>query len=88
MTELVTPVEETVFTWGAPPLKFGAGASDEVGFELSQHGVKRVLVLTDPGVLASGVPPRIADSFAAYGITYEIFEIGRASCRERVSLLV
>ena len=74
MTELSTPVEETVFTWGAPPLKFGAGASDEVGFELSQHGVKRVLVLTDPGVLASGVPHRIADSFAAYGITYDIFD--------------
>lgn len=74
MTELRTPVEETVFTWGAPPLKFGAGASDEVGFELSQHGVKRVLVLTDPGVLASGVPHRIADSFAAYGITYDIFD--------------
>ena len=22
--------EETIFTWGAPPLKFGAGASDEI----------------------------------------------------------
>lgn len=66
--------DETIFTWGAPPLKMGAGASDEVGFELSQHGVQRVLVLTDPGVLASGVPHRIADSFAQHGISYEIFD--------------
>jgi len=51
--------EETTFTWGAPPLKFGAGASDEIGFELSLYDVHRVLVLTDPEVLASGVPHRI-----------------------------
>ena len=28
MTEYRT---ETVFTWGAPPLKFGVGALDEIG---------------------------------------------------------
>ena len=27
--------EETIFTWGAPPLKFGAGAADEIGFEMA-----------------------------------------------------
>lgn len=26
---------ESVFTWAAPPLKFGIGALDEVGAELS-----------------------------------------------------
>ena len=67
--------EETIFTWGAPPLKFGAGASDEIGFELSQyHDVRRVLILTDPGVMASGVPHRIADSLARYHLIYEIFD--------------
>jgi hypothetical protein len=29
--------EETIFTWGAPPLKFGAGAVDEIGFEMERH---------------------------------------------------
>ena len=28
---------ETVFTYGAPQLKFGAGASDEIGYDLSRH---------------------------------------------------
>jgi hydroxyacid-oxoacid transhydrogenase len=67
--------EETIFTWGAPPLKFGAGASDEIGFELSQYAeVRRVLILTDPGVMASGVPLRIADSLTRYHLQWEIFD--------------
>ncbi|MEO9222132.1 MAG: iron-containing alcohol dehydrogenase, partial [Mycobacteriaceae bacterium] len=72
MTE--PPTEESIFTWGAPPLKFGAGASDEIGFDLSQYDVHRVLVITDPAVMASGVPDRIADSLTRYGMSYEIFD--------------
>ena len=74
MTANVDLTEETIFTWGAPPLKFGAGAADEIGFELSQYGVQRVLVLTDPGVAASGAPHRIADTIKRYGITAEVFD--------------
>jgi hydroxyacid-oxoacid transhydrogenase len=66
--------DETIFTWGAPPLKFGAGASDEIGFELGQHNVKRVLVLTDPGVAAIGVPQRVAETLGRYAITAELFD--------------
>jgi alcohol dehydrogenase class IV len=67
--------EETIFTWGATPLKFGAGACDEIGFELSQYrGVRRVLILTDPGVMATGVPLRVAESLTRYHLTYEIFD--------------
>jgi hydroxyacid-oxoacid transhydrogenase len=66
--------DETIFTWGAPPLKFGAGATDEIGFELSQYGVRRVLIVTDPGVSAIGVPQRIADTLRRYDIASEIFD--------------
>jgi alcohol dehydrogenase class IV len=66
--------EETIFTWGAPPLKFGAGAADEIGFDLSGFGVRRVLVVTDPGVGALGAPSRIADALARYGIEAEVFD--------------
>ena len=66
--------EETIFTWGAPPLKFGAGAVDEIGFEMAQHGAKRVLILTDPGISQLGIPARIAESLTRYGITSEIFD--------------
>jgi hydroxyacid-oxoacid transhydrogenase len=66
--------EETIFTWGAPPLKFGAGASDEVGFEMSGYGVRRVLIVTDAGIHALGVPERIADNLRRYDIESEIFD--------------
>ena len=59
---------ETVFTYGAPQLKFGTGAADEIGFDLSQYDVRRVLVLTDPGVAATGAPQRIAERLSSYGI--------------------
>jgi alcohol dehydrogenase class IV len=66
--------EETIFTWGAPALKFGVGAVDEVGFELAQRGARRVLVVTDPGVVSTGVPRRIADGLAQSGIQAEVFD--------------
>jgi alcohol dehydrogenase class IV len=66
--------EETIFTWGAPPLKFGPGAVDEIGFEMAQFGASRVLILTDPSVSALGLPARIADSLTRYGITSEVFD--------------
>src|SRR5215469_9914426 len=66
--------EETIFTWAAPPLKFGAGAVDEIGFEMAQFGAKRVLILTDPQINALGIPARIADSLTKHGISSEIFD--------------
>ena len=66
--------EETIFTWGAPPLKFGAGAADEIGSDLAGFGMRRVLVVTDPGVHALGAPSRIADALRRYEIEAEIFD--------------
>ena len=65
---------ESIFTWGAPPLKFGAGAADEVGSDLASYGVRRALLLTDPGLRQTGVPDRVADSVRAAGIEVEIFD--------------
>ena len=65
---------ETVFTYGAPPLKFGVGAADEIGYDLSLIGARRVLVVTDPGVAATGTPQRIADQMGQFGIEAEVFD--------------
>jgi alcohol dehydrogenase class IV len=65
---------ETVFTYGAPGLKFGVGASDEIGFDLSQYDVRRVLVVTDPGVAATGHPQRVADQMAEFGIEAAVYD--------------
>jgi alcohol dehydrogenase class IV len=65
---------ETVFTYGAPALKYGAGASEEIGYDLTQAGARRVLVLTDPAVAATGWPQRIAEGLVGYGLHAEIFD--------------
>jgi alcohol dehydrogenase class IV len=65
---------ETVFTYGAPGLKFGDGASDEIGYDLAQLGARRALVLTDPGVQATGMPARIAEQMSRYGVAALVFD--------------
>jgi hydroxyacid-oxoacid transhydrogenase len=68
---------ETVFTYAAPSLKFGAGASDEVGHDLASYGARRVLLVTDPGVKATGHPSRIAEHIWQRGIETVIFDGAR-----------
>ncbi|WP_020573474.1 hydroxyacid-oxoacid transhydrogenase [Actinopolymorpha alba] len=64
---------ETIFTWAGPALKFGVGAVDEIGYDVAALGTNRVLVLTDPGVAATGVPQRVLDSLRASGLVAELF---------------
>ncbi|MGW0593409.1 hydroxyacid-oxoacid transhydrogenase [Streptosporangium sp. NPDC002607] len=65
---------ESVFTYGAPALKFGSGASAEIGFDLGQYGARRVLVVTDPGVAATGAPQRIAEQLSGFGMEASVYE--------------
>ena len=65
---------ETVYTYGAPQLKFGPGASGEIGYDLSQYGAGRVLVVTDPGMAATGHPQRVAGQMAKFGIEAHVYE--------------
>jgi hydroxyacid-oxoacid transhydrogenase len=69
----VAITDETIFTYGAPPLKLGPGASDEIGFDLVQYGARRALLITDPGVAATGAPDRIADAARRYGIEITVY---------------
>jgi hydroxyacid-oxoacid transhydrogenase len=65
---------ETVFTYGAPHLKIGVGAADEIGYDVRQYGVRRVLVVTDPGLAATGAPQKVADTLRAAGVEAEVFD--------------
>lgn len=65
---------ESVFTYAAPTLKFGPGSSDEIGFDLSQYDVGRVLVITDPGVAATGHPHRVAEQMRKFGVEARVFD--------------
>lgn len=71
MTQYVT---ETVFTWGAPPLKFGIGAIDELGHDCGNLGLERVLLVTDEGVAATGIPQRAAEALENAGLKPTIYD--------------
>jgi alcohol dehydrogenase class IV len=70
-------MSETVFTYAAPALKFGPGASAEVGHDLASYGARRVLLVTDAGVLETGHPTRIAEQIWQHGIETVIFSRAR-----------
>ena len=74
MTTALPANPESIFTYGCPALKFGPGASDEIGFDLGQFGVRRVLVVTDPRIAATGHPQRIAEQMANFGIEAQVFD--------------
>lgn len=77
MSTFVPAHPETVFTYGAPGLKFGVGARFELGHDLAQTGARRVLVVTDPGVAATGAPAELAESLAAAGLEAIVFDRSR-----------
>jgi hydroxyacid-oxoacid transhydrogenase len=68
---------ETVFTIEATPIKFGPGAADDAGWELSRLGVRRVLLVTDPGVRALGHADRIMQLIEREGIEVVVYDRAR-----------
>ncbi|HEY3186921.1 MAG TPA: hydroxyacid-oxoacid transhydrogenase [Solirubrobacteraceae bacterium] len=68
---------ERVFTLEATPVKFGPGASDDAGWELKRLGVRRAMLVTDPGVAALGHPERIQRLVEAEGIEVVLYARSR-----------
>ncbi len=76
---------ESVFTYAAPGLKFGRGASAEIGWDVQQlvsdrggqGEATRVLLVTDPGVAATGHPERVAEGVRARGLEVTVFDRAR-----------
>ncbi len=66
-------MSETIFTYAAPGLKFGPGAAQEIGFDLARQGVRRVLLITDEGLVAAGHPQAITESLASAGIACDTY---------------
>ena len=67
-SETTSTATETVFTVEATPVKFGAGAAADAGWELRRLGVTRAFVVVDPEVRARGVAAPILESMRASGV--------------------
>jgi hydroxyacid-oxoacid transhydrogenase len=68
---------EQVFTLEATPLKYGRGAAGDAGWELERLGVKRAMLVSDPGVVAAGITDRVREAIAAAGIETAVWSSAR-----------
>jgi len=59
---------ETAFTIDTSSIKYGPGATREVGYDLRQLGARRVMLLTDPNLTASQAVAVTLDSIRREGI--------------------
>jgi alcohol dehydrogenase class IV len=76
-TAVITSDHETIFTLEATPVKFGPGACADAGWELKRLGVRRVMLVTDPGVAALGYADRVQKLVAAEGIETVVYDRAR-----------
>jgi len=67
-------MKDTVFTMRSTPYKFGVGATEEIGSDLVTLGLKRVLIVTDPGVAATGLTDRVIELVRAQRIESGVFQ--------------
>ncbi|MFW9815020.1 MAG: hydroxyacid-oxoacid transhydrogenase [Candidatus Thorarchaeota archaeon] len=65
---------ETTFTMDSSSIKFGPGATKEVGYDMKKLGASRILVVTDPNI-ADSEPVEVAlDSLRNEGLETVLFD--------------
>jgi hydroxyacid-oxoacid transhydrogenase len=65
---------ETTFTMEAASIKFGAGATREVGYDMAQLGARRVMVATDPYLSGTEPVARVFESLRGSSIDAVLFD--------------
>jgi hydroxyacid-oxoacid transhydrogenase len=65
---------DTAFEMAVSSIRFGVGVTREVGMDLSDLGVRRVLVLADPVVARLSPAQTVADSLTASGIEFVVYD--------------
>jgi hydroxyacid-oxoacid transhydrogenase len=62
------------FEMAASNIRFGPGTTREVGMDLSELGLKRVMVVTDPNL--TGMPPvkTVLESLSLENVSYSLFD--------------
>jgi len=84
---------ETIFTMDTSAIKFGAGATREVGDDLKALGVRRVMLVTDPNLAGSDGVATARKSLTAAGLEPVLYDRVRveptdASFKEAIAFAV
>jgi alcohol dehydrogenase class IV len=68
---------ETIIPLSTTPTKFGYGATEELGYELTRLGLKQVVVVTDPNIAETDLPAKVEKILADEGIeVVPYYEVG------------
>ena len=73
MTQNSQPVD-TVIVMETVPIRFGVGATEELGYELNRRRLTRVLLVTDPHLVTTGLPDRVEALMREAGVAVEVFD--------------
>jgi hydroxyacid-oxoacid transhydrogenase len=65
---------ETAFTMDTSSIKFGLGATREIGYELERLGTRRVMVVTDPRMAEMEPVEVVLESLKESGIDFAVFD--------------
>lgn len=70
----VTLPTETVFVMEMSPVKFGPGATDEIGYDARRLGLGKVLIVTDRHMAEMGLPEKVRTLLGEEGIKADIYD--------------
>ncbi len=70
----VTLPTETVFVMEMSPIKFGLGATDEIGYDALRLGVRKALIFTDRNLAELGLPERVRQLLEQQGVKADVFD--------------
>ena len=68
---------------GSSNLRFGPGVTKEVGMDLSDMGIQRVLLITDPNLKDSNPVATTKNALELEGVEYEVFDQVRVEPTDR-----
>ena len=68
---------EKIFSMDTSSIKFGPGATREVGFEMARLGARRVLLVTDPNLADSQPVATTLEALEQAGIETEVYDQSR-----------
>lgn len=65
---------ETIIVLETVPLRYGLGATEELGFELQRMGMKKALLVTDSNLQQFGLPDKVESIVNDSGMKVEVFD--------------
>ncbi len=66
--------KETAFNMGASNIRYGPGATSEIGMDLADMGVEHVAVVTDPNLVGSKSVDTVLESLDNEKVRYTLFD--------------